>query len=185
MLEIIKIPIDKINPATYNPRIDLRPGDLEYEKLKKSIQEFGYVEPLVWNQSTGNLVGGHQRYKILLEQGYKEVDVSVVDLDDAKEKALNLALNKISGQWDDEKLAFLLQELSEQGLDIAITGFDETEMSELIEQFTFKSDEETEFTNKEIDLDEYSEDKFDCQCPRCGFVFNPKEKIVLEDEQNE
>ena len=88
-MEIQKIPISKINPAKYNPRLDLQPGDPDYEKLKKSMQEFDLVEPLIWNKRSGNLVGGHQRLKILVEQGKNEVDVSVVDLPDSKEKALN------------------------------------------------------------------------------------------------
>src|SRR3989338_6360219 len=111
-MNIQKVKIEQINPVAYNPRIDLKPGGPEYEKLKRSINTFGYVEPLVWNSRTGNLVGGHQRFKILLEQGAKEVDGSVVDLDPEKEKALNLALNKISGDWDNEKLGALLDELS-------------------------------------------------------------------------
>ncbi len=73
---IQKVPVSEVNPAPYNPRIDLQPGHPDYEKLKKSIIEFGYVEPLVWNKRTGTLVGGHQRFKILKEQGLKEVDVS-------------------------------------------------------------------------------------------------------------
>jgi ParB-like chromosome segregation protein Spo0J len=108
-MNIQKIKIERINPAAYNPRIDLKPGDPEYEKLKRSIDTFGYIEPLIWNSRTGNLVGGHQRFKILLEQGAKEVEVSVVDLDPEKEKALNLALNKIRGDWDEEKLGALLE----------------------------------------------------------------------------
>lgn len=48
---------DQINAAAYNPRADLQPGDPEYEKLKRSIEEFGYVEPIVWNERTGNMVG--------------------------------------------------------------------------------------------------------------------------------
>jgi len=64
-MEIIKIPITKINPAPYNQRLDLQPGDVEYEKIKRSITEFDLVEPLVWNKQTGNLVGGHQRLKVL------------------------------------------------------------------------------------------------------------------------
>ena len=79
-MKIQKTLINKINPAVYNPRLDLKPGDPEYDKLKQSILNFGYVEPLVWNERTGNLVGGHQRLKILIEQGFKEVEVSVVDL---------------------------------------------------------------------------------------------------------
>lgn len=80
--------IEKLNPTKYNPRVDLKPGDEEYEKLKRSIQEFGYVEPIVWNCRTGNVVGGHQRLKILQGEGYKKVNVSVVDLSDSQEKAL-------------------------------------------------------------------------------------------------
>ena len=110
-MNIRKIPIDQINPAAYNPRKDLQPGDPEYEKLKRSMQEFGYVEPIVWNKRTGNIVGGHQRYKVLLDMGMSEVDCVVVDLDETKEKALNLALNKIQGDWDYLKLKDLLQEL--------------------------------------------------------------------------
>ncbi|EAH3103931.1 TPA: ParB N-terminal domain-containing protein, partial [Listeria monocytogenes] len=80
-MNIQEIEVSKINPAAYNPRIDLMPGDLEYEKLKKSIEEFGYIDPLIWNERTGNLVGGHQRYKILLEGKPENLTVSVVNLD--------------------------------------------------------------------------------------------------------
>ena len=109
-MKIQKVKIDQINPAAYNPRLDLKPGDPDYEKLRKSIETFGYVEPLVWNSRTGNLVSGHQRLKILIEQGAEEVEVSVVDLGPEQEKILNLALNKIRGDWDNEKLGQLLDE---------------------------------------------------------------------------
>ena len=102
---IEKIPAAQLNPAAYNPRRDLKPGDKEYEKLKRSISEFGYVEPVIWNKTTGNVVGGHQRLKVLLDLGQTEVDCVVVELDDKREKALNLALNKIQGDWDENKLA--------------------------------------------------------------------------------
>lgn len=135
-MDIRKIHISKINPAPYNPRVDLQPGDPDYEKLKRSIEEFGYVEPIVWNERTGNLVGGHQRYKILVEeQGSTEVDVSVVSLDETKEKALNLALNKISGAWDEEKLAQVLADLQESELDISLSGFDDQEVTELLSEY--------------------------------------------------
>jgi len=129
------VPIKKINPAVYNPRKDLKPGDPEYEKLKKSLAEFDLVEPLIWNKRTGNLVGGHQRLKILEERGDTEVEVSVVDLPDKKEKALNLALNKISGEWDFPKLKDLLEELDTGDFDIEITGFDDKEIEDLMTQF--------------------------------------------------
>ncbi|WP_315372146.1 ParB N-terminal domain-containing protein [Paenibacillus xylanexedens] len=82
------VPIDQINAAAYNPRVDLQPGDVEYEKLRCSIEEFGYVEPIVWNERTGHMVGGHQRYKIMVnEVGHTELQVSVVDLDNQAGKA--------------------------------------------------------------------------------------------------
>ena len=131
-MEIRKMSIEQLNPAVYNPRKDLQPGDPEYEKLKRSMQEFGYVEPIVWNKRTGNIVGGHQRYKVLLDMGMQEADCVVVDLDDAKEKALNLALNKIQGDWDYLKLKDLLQELDTGEFDIEITGFGLDEIEQLL-----------------------------------------------------
>ena len=87
-------------PADYNPRKDLKPGDPEYEKLKRSLKQFGYVEPVIWNQTTGRVVGGHQRLKVLIDMGVSEVECVIVEMDEEKEKALNVALNKISGEWD-------------------------------------------------------------------------------------
>lgn len=131
-MDMRKIPIDKLNPAPYNPRQDLQPGDPAYEKLSRSINEFGCVEPIVWNKRTGNVVGGHQRLKVLLENGATEAEVSVVDLDPDREKALNLALNKISGSWDDTRLAELLQELEESDADTMLSGFSEEEIRGLL-----------------------------------------------------
>ena len=127
---IKKIPINKINPAPYNPRKNLKPDDSEYQKLLASIDEFGYIDPLIWNKRTGHLVGGHQRFKILAAKGLKEIEVSVVDLPVDKEKLLNLALNKISGQWDRDKLAHLLDDIPE--IDLELTGFDLPEAENLI-----------------------------------------------------
>jgi len=134
-MEIQTLEITKINPAKYNPRKDLQPEDAEYQKLRKSITEFDMVEPLVWNKRTGNLVGGHQRLKILKEMGIEKVEVSVVDLSEVKEKALNLALNKISGEWDFPRLKDLLEELDVGAFDIEITGFDLKEIEDLMTQF--------------------------------------------------
>ena len=132
-MRIKTIAIQEINPAPYNPRVDLKPGNPEYERLKRSVDEFGCVEPLVWNQRSGNLVGGHQRFKVLVARGDRETDVSVVDLPPEKEKALNIALNKISGDWDPRKLAQLLDELVHvPDFDIQLTGFDVPDVNALI-----------------------------------------------------
>lgn len=135
-VEIKEIPIKDINPAPYNPRIDLQPGDADYDKLAKSLEEFDLVEPLVWNEKTGNLVGGHQRLKIMEARGDQTATVSVVNLTAAKEKALNLALNKIGGDWDLPKLSTLLAELEVKLPDIEVTGFDNKEIRKLTAQFS-------------------------------------------------
>jgi DNA modification methylase len=147
-MNIEKVPIHKIKPAQYNPRKNLKPGDAEYDKLAKSIDKFDCVEPLVWNRRTGNLVGGHQRLKVLIARGDKKVTCAVVDLPLEREKALNLALNKIAGEWDEKKLAAVLDELVRiPDFDLDLTGFDLPEASELIDEFLVgeKKGEEDDF----------------------------------------
>ncbi|AOV98918.1 site-specific DNA-methyltransferase [Dehalococcoides mccartyi] len=128
---IEKIQTDRLIPADYNPRKDLKPGDPEYEKLKRSLEEFGYVEPVIWNKITSHVVGGHQRLKVLLDMGITEVECVVVEMDAEKEKALNVALNKISGDWDKDKLALLIADLQGADFDVSFTGFDPGEIDDL------------------------------------------------------
>lgn len=171
------VSIEQLNAAVYNPRVDLQPGDPEYERLRRSLDEFGYVDPIVWNEQTGNMIGGHQRYKTLVnEQGCTELAVSVVNLDPERERLLNLALNKVSGLWDDEALAQLLNELQEGGADLMLSGFDVGEAERLIAVFTEPAaDQLGDFQNRELDVNEFDESRFDCKCPRCGFVFDKEE----------
>lgn len=133
-MQLTKIKIDQLKPAAYNPRKNLQPGDPEYESLCRSMAEFGYVEPIVWNKTTGNVVGGHQRLKVLADLGHTEIDCVVVELDTEKEKALNLALNKISGDWDVPLLKDLLEELHTADFDTDLTGFDGSEIENIIEK---------------------------------------------------
>ena len=93
----------------------------------------------------------------------------MVDLDKNREKALNIALNKISGEWDDNKLEELLVELRETDIDLFVTGFNNAEIEKIL-----KESEEIINNNEEIDLSKFSDDKFKCQCPKCGFMFNIK-----------
>lgn len=133
--EIAWVELTRMNPAPYNPRKTLAPGDAEWERLVRSIDEFGYVEVMVWNRRTGHLVGGHQRYNVLRHRGVTRAQVSVVDLDEAREKALNLALNKVRGQWDQQALADLLNELGGlEDFDVTLTGFDEDECRRICEE---------------------------------------------------
>jgi len=145
VMEIRKEPVEKLKPAKYNPRKDLQPGDPEFEKLRRSVEEFGYVEPVIWNERTGVVVGGHQRLKVLQHLGYTEVDCVVLDIDEAKEKALNVALNKISGDWDMPLLTALLKDLTDGGFDATLTGFDVSEMSSMFDdQSEIKEDDPPE-----------------------------------------
>lgn len=132
-MHIERVPVASLNPAPYNPRKDLKPGDPEFERLRRSVDEFGLVEPLVWNRRTGVLVGGHQRLNVMIERGDTEVEVSVVDLSPEREKALNLALNKIQGEWDFEKLAAVLAELCQMpDFDVSLSGFEQAEVGEIL-----------------------------------------------------
>ena len=144
-MQVEKVAISKLNPAKYNPRKNLKPGDTEYEKLKRSMAEFGYVEPIIWNKRTGNIVGGHQRYKILHDMEYKEAECVIVDLDDNREKALNVALNKISGEFDIPLLTDLLKDLSANDFDVSLTGFDENEISDLFSDADAKEGKDDDY----------------------------------------
>ena len=157
-MQIEKKPIEELKAAPYNPRKNLKPGDKEYEKLKRSIEEFGYVEPVIWNKRTGMVVGGHQRLKVIKDLGYTEVDCVIVDLDEKKERALNVALNKISGEWDNEMLANLLKDLDKSGYDITLTGFDMAEAQELFGSGSMENVHEDEF-DVESAVDEIQEPK--------------------------
>ena len=113
----------QIHKAAYNPR---KISEAARNKLATSMHEFGLVIPLVWNRQTGNLVGGHQRLDILDAEnmphgGDYEIEVSVVDLTLEREKVLNVALNKIGGEFDDDKLQSLLDELDGK-LDLDLTS---------------------------------------------------------------
>lgn len=149
-MQIEKIEISRLKAAEYNPRKDLKPTDIEFEKLKRSIEEFGYVEPVIVNKQTGyTIVGGHQRYKVLKHLGHTEVDCVVVDLDEQKEKALNIALNKISGSWDEGLLSALLKDLEQGGMDIEITGFDIAEIKELFGSGSIENAQEDNFDEEQ------------------------------------
>ena len=160
-MEMCKKKISDLVVASYNPREKLKPGDKEYEKLKKSIMEFGYVDPIIWNKQTGNVVGGHQRLVVLKELNYTEINCVVIDEPLEKEKALNIALNKIAGDWDMPLLKDLLSSLNDNIFDISLTGFDDDELENL-----FKNIEP-------LDLDEKKNNRElkTCHCPKCGFIF--------------
>jgi site-specific DNA-methyltransferase (adenine-specific) len=141
--------VDALKPAAYNPRKKLKAGDKEYEKIKNSIQEFGYVEPIIVNYDM-TVIGGHQRLTVLKDMGYTEVQCVVVHIEDeAKVKALNIALNKITGAWDEQLLADLLVDLQSQDFNTDFTGFEAPEIEQLFSKVHNK-----EITEDDFDVEE-------------------------------
>ena len=145
-LRVIKV--DELNPASYNPRKKLKPGDKEYQKIKDSITEFGFADPLVVN-SDMTIIGGHQRLTVAMDLGYTEVPCAVVDVDKVREKALNIALNKITGAWDENLLADLLADLQNSDFSTALTGFEPPEMEALFNKVASKDVKEDNFDVEE------------------------------------
>lgn len=139
-MDIRKIKISDIKIEKYNPRVDLEKDSDEFKNIDKSLSTFGMLEPVVVNKNGNILISGHQRLKVLRERKVKEVDVLFVDLDKEKEKVLNLALNKIKGIWDEEKLAKLLEELTVDDLELA--GYSEEELELLLNDINSYIDED-------------------------------------------
>lgn len=188
---IKKIALSQVTYADYNPRVNLKESDpIEFDKLCKSILKFGYVNLITINQNNNVIIGGHQRHEALehlVSEGYeefKEVDMVLVNIKNKDEEmALNLALNKIEGSWDIDKLQVVLEDLDSADIDVSLTGFDELEINDimisegdmlinddLIEGEKKGKEESFEDKNKEIDINEFEE--FEHQCPKCGFEFD-------------
>lgn len=138
--EIMKIA--DIRPAPYNPREKLKPGDSEWEALNGSIERFDLVVPLIINKRTGFLISGHQRLEVLKARGEKEAEVVVLDISSDDERLLNIALNKISGDWDEEKLKDLFNEIDIE--DVEVTGFTNDELDVLFDLVDDESKKEPE-----------------------------------------
>lgn len=140
-MKLEKLEINKLKMAEYNPRKELTEKDPEYIKIKKSINEFGYVSPIIIN-SDMTVISGHQRLKVLKDLGNTEIECIIVNFDKSKEKMLSVALNKISGEWDTEKLESLLQELLQEDFDVSLTGFDSEEIDDLLNEYLDNEDDE-------------------------------------------
>lgn len=171
-MEIQKVKIKELNSPEWNPR---RITENEKKKLMNSLETFGYIDPIIVNKHNMNIVGGNQRYHAMRELGWDEVDVVFIDepnLD--KEKAMNIALNKISGEWDMEKLIEITDELKlNEFVDVDLTGFEEAELDEikLKSGLVYKEDD---FSEEDIES-MYEEPKTKkIICPNCGY----------EDERN-
>ena len=128
----VTLNVSEVKPNPKNPRIDLRPGMPLYEKLKASIEHFSYVDPIIWNKTTGMIVSGHQRFQVMKDvaeekgEPFETVDVMEVEMSESEQDTFMVAVNKITGLWDTEKLESLFRELSEE--DLSYTGYEEFEI---------------------------------------------------------
>ncbi|MPM45689.1 hypothetical protein SDC9_92379 [bioreactor metagenome] len=148
-MNIQRLKLSELNPAAYNPRKILKPGDAEFEKLRASIENFGYVELIVVNAKNENtVISGHQRLSVLQYLGQIEAECVVVELSVEKEKALNIAMNKVSGEWDKDKLSLLIADLQGADFDVSLTGFDAPEIDAL-----FKDAQRDGVQDDDFDID--------------------------------
>ena len=167
------VSVDKLIPNPKNPRIDLRPTMPLYEKLKDSLIHHEYVEPIVWNKRTGYIISGHQRLQVMKDiaeekgDALEEVEVIVVDMPENKADTLMVAINKITGMWDNEKLEALFREMPED--DLKFTGYDDFEIQQLLAD----DDSHTDFSDDEGEFREFDGNtKTKHVCPKCGYEFN-------------
>ena len=147
-MEIKELSLKELKPAAYNPRKKLKKGDKEYEKIKQSLLKFGYVDPIIVNEDL-TVIGGHQRLTVLKDLDYETAKCVIVDLPKEDEKALNIALNKITGQWDDALLADLLLDLQESDFNLDLTGFEPPEIDDILSNVHDKELSEDEFDVEE------------------------------------
>jgi hypothetical protein len=161
-----------LKPADYNPRTIT---DKALKGLGHSIDRFGLVEPIVWNETTGHIVGGHQRFKILTKRGVTETEVVVVNLEDSEEKALNLALNnpKTRGEFTDQATELLTRLESE-----CFEGFEDLKLDDLkyfVERVKNAINEEK--PEKKV----HGKGKVGLICPKCHARWDKKTKVVFKE----
>lgn len=173
----VTLKVEDVKPNPKNPRIDLKPGMPLYEKLKDSIEKFEYVDPIIWNKTTGMIVSGHQRLQVMKDlaeakgEKFETVDVMQVEMTEAEQNTFMVAVNKITGLWDTEKLKALFEELSEE--DLSYTGYDDFEIKALLEGNDNLEDFFYEDENQ--DAQSFEKKPKTYVCPHCGKEFEVKE----------
>ncbi len=183
-MNLEKIKINELKSADYNPRVI---SEENFEKLKQSLNQFGLVDPIVINLKNNNtIIGGHQRYRVLLEDGLDELyllrlgDIGWVfdniDLkveDESIEKLMNINLNQtnLMGEWNNSKLESLFTDLELSNIDLDLTGFDDFEIDEIslsntstvidTDDFDDFFEERDEPKTKEEKVESYQEETID------------------------
>jgi ParB-like chromosome segregation protein Spo0J len=157
----------RLKPHPDNPRIHPEKGTPEWDRLRSSLVA-GYFDPLVWNKRNGLLVSGHYRLKILLDEGFKSADVSVVDWDEPTHRARMLAANELLGRQDDDKLLILLREIDAGAVPRELTGMTDEALESLLERLAREPAPPAD--------PEDSNEGIKHKCPKCGHEWtgNPR-----------
>lgn len=172
--------LSDLKPAEYNPRTIT---DTALENLGNSIERFGFLVPIVWNKRSGNVVGGHQRLKCLIDAGEDEADVVVVDLSDDDEVALNITLNnpETRGRFTQKVLSALgstKEVLGESFNDVGLQS-----LLDLMSKIRFNKDDDLPPKSKKKEKDNNGDEgQSACiVCPRCKSVFAISDDRVIEN----
>ena len=171
-------------PLEDNPR---KISQANAQALKSSLNRFGMVELIVWNEATGHIISGHQRYEILKSMGVEEVPVIAVDFDEVEEKSAAITMNnfEIEGEYTNPILE-LLESIKEKDCDLYASlrmeqlKDDVSELLEKIDGGDEKPEEEKSSSENEVleNMDRTEEfGDWDTECPCCGH----KWKIGPED----
>src|SRR5437588_277136 len=137
-IEIEHVAIDELGPDPANPR---KISDAELEALTRSVNEWGFVQPVLARRDDHVVIGGHQRLLAARRLGMKTVPVIFLDITREQARLLNVALNKISGEWDEELLARMLSDLQPVA-DLTLTGFEEGELDRLLKSLDVREKRE-------------------------------------------
>lgn len=154
MVEIQKLKLSTLKIPEYNPRIF---PEEEMQKLIKNIETNGYLELIVVNKRNNHIVSGSHRYKALQFLGYKEIDCIVIDIDEDREKALNIAMNRIGGFFDEDKLETIIKQLNETNFDLELTGLADFELDVMLSDIEIEDSDIPEI-DPDLFKDEITED---------------------------
>ncbi|MGA2514232.1 MAG: site-specific DNA-methyltransferase [Candidatus Limnocylindrales bacterium] len=153
LLTVEQVGIDQLRPDPRNPR---RISEEELDALERSLRQWGFVQPIVARREDGVVVGGHQRLVAARRLGLTSVPVIWLDLTPEQARLLGLALNRISGSWDEQLLARLLADLqATPDLDLSLSGFGEHEITDLLRNLETREKRERV---ESFDLDSALED---------------------------
>lgn len=131
-IAIEHIPLDELVLDPSNPR-HIAPSMLA--ALGGSIREFGLVQPIVARRADRTIIAGHQRVLAARREGLRTVPVILLDLPPDRARLLGVALNRISGDWDEDLLARLLVDLQGAEHDLSVSGFEDEELATLLGRF--------------------------------------------------